>query len=363
MQTPRISKENSTWIGRIAAPLVAIAAVGSLGASCKKDAGTPKTDPKDVVAAADAAKNPGGTVAGADKSPLPGVDVSALEAGKQDLFYKMVNALPSPCAKAHSLRTSVTSDASCKRAPFAVRLVKELIVDEQTEDVVREIYEGRYVRNNKFVTIDLRDTPMAGSSDAPVTLVEFFDYGCPMCVQVAPALERVLAENQGKLKIYYKMFPLVGKHPDSLGAAQAVLAARAQGKFKEMHHLVFEKFGAQKKEDLRKYAAQLGLDLARYDADFAAAEAKVRADMQHGNDVGVDGTPTLFLNGRIYDGPVDPKYFSMAIDEEIAVRQGAGKPAEGTPTAPGPAAPAPADPAAPAAPAPAPAKPVAPAGG
>ena len=99
-----------------------------------------------------------------------------------------------------------------------------------------------------------------------------------------------------------------------------------------MHDIVFEKFGAQKKDDLRKYAGQLGLDLARYDVDFAAAEAKVKADMQHGVDIGVDGTPTLYLNGRRYDGPLDPKYFGMVIDEELAARAGAAKPAEPGPT-------------------------------
>ena len=322
MQTPRISKEN---VSRLAAPFAAIVAIGLLaGASCKKDSGTPKTNPKDVLAAADAAKRGsgavGGTVATVDKTPLPGFDVSKLPAVKQELFYKMVGALSSPCGKAHSLRTSATQDPSCKRAPFAVRLVNELIADEQTEDIVREIYDERYVKNNKVVAINLADAAMVGSADAPVTLVEFFDYGCPACVQLKPVLDRVITENKGKIKIYYKMYPLEAKHPDSFGAAQAVIAARAQGKFHEMHDLVFEKFGNQKKDDLRKYAAQLGLDLPRYDNDFIIAEARVKSDMRDGAEVGVDGTPTLFLNGRIYGGPADPKYFAMAIDEEIAVR-------------------------------------------
>lgn len=322
MQTPRISKENVT---RLAAPLAAVLAIGLLaGASCKKESSA-RTDPKDVIAAADAAKNggkTGGTVAPAtvDKTPLPGFDVSKLEASKQDLFYKMVGALPSPCGKAHSLRTSVTQDATCKRAPFAVRLIQELILDEQDEDIVRDIYEARYVQNQKVQTIDVASAPMVGSSDAPVTLVEFFDYGCPSCVQLKPVLDRVIAENKGKLKVYYKMFPLVTKHPDSMGCAQAALAAKAQGKFHEMHDLIFEKFGNQKKADLRTYAQQLGLDLGRYDNDFVIAEAAVKTDMKDGEAAGVGGTPTLFLNGRLYGGPADPKYFAMAIDEEIAAR-------------------------------------------
>jgi protein-disulfide isomerase len=88
-----------------------------------------------------------------------------------------------------------------------------------------------------------------------------------------------------------------------------------------MHDIIFDKFGDQKKDDLRGYAQGLGLDLAKYDADFAAAEARVRADMKDGEIAGVDGTPTLFLNGRKYPGPSDPKYFAAAIEEELAVRR------------------------------------------
>jgi protein-disulfide isomerase len=285
------------------------------GASCKKDT-TTKTDPADVVKAADAAKK--GPV---DKTPLPGVDVNGLDAGKQELFYKLVGTLPSPCGKAHSLRTSVTSDQSCKRAPFAARLVAELLVDEQNEETVVDLYTERYVKNTAVHTIDVSQAPMVGEPTALVTLVEFFDYGCPACVQLKPTLDLVIKENQSRLKVYYKMYPLVSKHPDSMGCAKAAFAAMAQGKFHEMHDLIFEKFGAQKEDDLRNYAQQLGLDMAKYDADLPAAEEHVKADQKDGEAAGVDGTPTLFLNGRKYPGPSDPKYFAAAIEEELAVRR------------------------------------------
>jgi protein-disulfide isomerase len=295
---------------------VACLSIGLLtGASCKKDT-TAKTDPADVVKAADAAKK--GPV---DKTPLPGVDVNGLDAAKQDLFYRLVGTLPSPCGKAHSLRTSVTSDQSCKRAPFAARLVAELLVDEQNEETVVDLYSERYIKNTAVQTIDVSQAPMVGEPTAPVTLVEFFDYGCPACVQLKPTLDVVIKENQSRLKVYYKMYPLVAKHPDSMGCAKAAMAALAQGKFHQMHDVIFEKFGAQKEDDLRGYAQQLGLDMAKYDADFSAVEAHVKADMKDGEAAGVDGTPTLFLNGRKYPGPSDPKYFAAAIEEELAVRR------------------------------------------
>lgn len=305
-----------TLLSWLAIPLVAALALGLLtGASCKKES-TATTDPKDVVAAADAAK--AGPV---DRTPLPGIDVGALPAAKQDTFFRLVGQLPSPCGKAHSLRTSVTSDQTCKRAPFAARLVAELLADEQDASTVLELYTARYVRNAAVQTIDVAQAPMSGDPKAPVVLVEYFDYGCPSCMAIKPVLDQVVRENPGKVKLYYKMYPLIGKHPDSKGAAQAALAAHAQGKFHAMHDVIFERLGAQKKDDLRGYAQALGLDLARYDADFAAAEARVDADRKEGDANGVEGTPTLFLNGRRYPGPTDPKYFAAAIEEELAVRR------------------------------------------
>ncbi|HVK72477.1 MAG TPA: DsbA family protein [Kofleriaceae bacterium] len=328
MKSSRIAKENGPeagWTttfsvgGRLALPVLTALSIGLLGgASCKKKESTAAGDPNGVIAAADAAKQPAGPV---DKTPIPGVDVSKLETSKQDRFFQLVASLPSPCGKAHSLRTSVASDATCKRAPFAARLVAELIADEQSDDTVRGYYDQRYTKNTKVYQFKLDGAPVHGSPDAPVTLVEFFDYGCPACVQMKPVIDQVAKENQGKLKVVYKMYPLTSKHPDSLGAAQAAMAAHAQGKFQVMHDLVFDKFGAQKKADLRRYAEQVGLDLARFDLDYGAQEAVVRQDMAEGEANGVDSTPSLYLNGRRYPGPADPKYFAMAIEEELAARQ------------------------------------------
>ena len=342
MQTPRNVNENRSYRRNVVGSIAAVMSIGLLaGASCKKDTASPHADPKDVVAAADKAKGSGSSAGAStpvDRTPVPGFDVSSLTADQQTLFFKMVGDLPSPCGKAHSLRTSNAQDKSCARAPFAVKLVHDLIVDDQGDETVRSFYEARYVKNTKVWNINLVDAPMVGDAAAPVTLVEFFDYGCPACVALKPVLDRVIAENKGKLKVYYKMYPLVSKHPDSFGCAQAAFAARAQGKFHEMHDRIFEKFGNQKKDDLRRYAGDLGLDLGKYDLAFAAFESRVKADMKDGEAVGVDGTPSLYLNGRVFGGPADPKYMAAAIDEEIAVMKASAPEAPAPAPAPAPTA-------------------------
>jgi protein-disulfide isomerase len=254
-----------------------------------------------------------------DTTPLTGVDISKLEADKQKLFYKLVNTFKSPCGKTHSLRTSITQDTSCKRAPFAVRYIISLLDDEATEEQVREEYTHKY-ENPKVVKLDVSKAPHIGAEDAPIKITEFFDYACPHCAQFKPMLDQVSKDNEGKVSEHFLMFPL-GKWPDSKSAAQAGIAAFKQGKFKEMHALLFAKAPQHNKEAVVGYAKELGLDLAKFDADYAAAAAQVETDRAQGEGAGVESTPTLFFNDRKYEGPLNPKYIGMWIDEELAVNR------------------------------------------
>lgn len=290
----------------------ALLAVVACATSCKRDKPA-SAEPSAVIAAADNANRP------VDKTPVPGVDVSNLDAEKQDTFYKLMGTLSSPCGKAHSLRTSVTSAASCRRGPFAARYVAALLGDGAPETFILEDFEKRY--QGQPTAIDVSNTPKVGNDDAPIKIVEFFDYACPACQSLRPKLEKTLAAYEGRVVAYYKMFPLESIHPDSRSAAQAALAAQQQGKFHEMHEMLFSKAPAHKREDVLGYARALGLDAARFEADYASANAKIDADLQLGDNLGVKSTPTLFFNGRKYSGPHDEKYLGMWIEEELAVNR------------------------------------------
>ena len=254
-----------------------------------------------------------------DTTPLPGVDIGKLGEDKQKLFYKLVNSLKSPCGKTHSLRTSFTSDQSCKRASFAVRYVVALLEDEASEEQARDEYKHKY-EAPKTVKLDPSKAPRNGAEDAPVRLVEFFDYACPHCAQFKPMLDQIAQEQSGKVVEYFMMYPL-GKWPDSKSAAQAAYAAHAQGKFKEMHALLFQKSPMHNKEAVTGYAKDLGLDLAKFETDYNAAAAQVESDRAQGEAAGVESTPTLYFNDRKYEGPLNPKYIGMWIEEEVAVNR------------------------------------------
>jgi protein-disulfide isomerase len=305
------------------------------GASCSKKGKDPEpsADPSDIVKAADNAHKGSGTGAGTgsgsasgsavavkvDTTPLAGIDLAKLGDDKKTIFYKLVDSLPSPCGKAHSLRTSYNEDKTCKRAPFAARYVTALLEDEASEDQIKEEYDIHY-KAAKTYQFKLDGVPFAGTGTAKIKIVEFFDYGCPACREFKPMMDQLLKDRGAQIAVYYKQFPLVHKHPNSMSAAKAALAAQAQGKFHEMHDMLFAKEpDDHTREGVIAMAKELGLDVARFQADYDAAEARVKSEMDEGDADDVDSTPTLFFQGRQYKGPMHPRYLGMWIDEELAV--------------------------------------------
>lgn len=283
-----------------------------VSASCQKEKEPETKAYKDIEKTFDSTEP-----APAERKPVEGVDVAALDKPLQVRFESLVDKLPSPCGKAHSLRTSRNTDESCKRAPFAVEYVYELIKDGASSNEVKEIYKARFDPTEAISFNYDSSGPHTGPTDAPVKLVEFYDYGCPACSRMKPIIEAALVGYETDVVIYYKQFPL-SSHPDSAGAAQAALVAHQQGKFGEMHTLLFSNQHAHKMDDLKEYAKEIGLKTDTLAADMAALKAKVDAEKAEGEKVGIQGTPALYINGRSYDGPSDAKYLQMWIKESLA---------------------------------------------
>lgn len=144
-----------------------------------------------------------------------------------------------------------------------------------------------------------------GPANAPVTLVEYADFQCPACGQTYPIIEELISRFPDRLRVVYRHFPLISSHPRALPAAIAAEAAGAQGRFWEMHHLLFENQRRLEDDHLMEYAQQIGLDLDRFRADLQRRlnEDKIRDQLKQGARSGVNGTPTIFINGQRYDGP------------------------------------------------------------
>jgi protein-disulfide isomerase len=142
-----------------------------------------------------------------------------------------------------------------------------------------------------------------GPTHAPVTVVEYGDFECPTCKQAAPAVKLLLERFDERIRLVYRHFPIEAAHPHALLAAQAAEAAGGQGKFWQMHDMLFDNQRHLQAQDLRDYAQRLDLDLPRFIAelDDGIYLQRVREHMQGGVASHIRGTPTFFINGVIQD--------------------------------------------------------------
>lgn len=155
-----------------------------------------------------------------------------------------------------------------------------------------------------------------GSNSAPYTVVEYLDFECPFCAR-ATGMWRDLKDRFGDdIRYVVRHLPLEDVHPHSFKAAIAAEAAARQGRFWEMHDILFANQLRLEPEQLREYAAEIGLDLERYDADFADEELAdwVRLNQQSAHRSGARGTPTFFLNGTRHSGPHDARTLIASLE-------------------------------------------------
>ena len=161
--------------------------------------------------------------------------------------------------------------------------------------------------NSKFLFPRADHDHLQGPIDAPFALVEYGDYECPYCGEAYPVVKEIQKHLGKRLCFAFRNFPLVNSHPHALHAAEAAEAAAAQGRFWEMHDLLYENQEALEDADLAGYAAALGLDGRHLIGEVlkGAHADRIREDLKGGLRAGVDGTPCFFVNGKLYEGPTD----------------------------------------------------------
>ncbi len=163
------------------------------------------------------------------------------------------------------------------------------------------------------------DDPIRGSPKAPVTVVLFSDFECPFCSRVEPTLARVRQEYGNKVRIVWKHQPLPF-HKQAVPAAVAAEAAREQGKFWEMHDRIFANQQGLSAEPYAQLAKEIGLDVAKFEAARKSGRgtARIQEDQAIAQRNGVDGTPTLFVNGERIVGAVPYEQIKSVIDRKLA---------------------------------------------
>ena len=159
-----------------------------------------------------------------------------------------------------------------------------------------------------------------GSPEASIVLVEYGDYECPYCGEAYPVVKELQQRLKGKLSFVFRNFPLANAHPHAEFAAETAEAAAGQGKFWEMHDVLYENQQALEAENLIEYGSALGLDMRRFTKEMNEHlyAPRVREDFRSGVRSGVNGTPTFFINGVRHNGSYDLRSMLTALKEAAA---------------------------------------------
>ena len=171
----------------------------------------------------------------------------------------------------------------------------------------------------RALPVSLEGAPVRGRADAPVTIVEFSDFQCPFCSRVHPTLLRLLEEYPDTVRLVFKHNPL-SFHQGAPLAHRASLAADRQGRFWEMHDKIFGSNRDLSRSTLIEHARDLDLDVAQFTRDLDSEElvALLDREVAEANRLGVTGTPTFFINGRIVSGAQPYENFKALIEREAA---------------------------------------------
>ena len=180
------------------------------------------------------------------------------------------------------------------------------------------------VPESPIFSISTSDQPSLGRAEAPVTVIVFTDFQCPSCAAIHPALERLVKEYGDKVRLVARDFPL-SQHVEAFKAAEAAEAAREQGKYWEYVQLLMRNQSALSVDKLKKYASELALDRPRFDSALESGKftETVQHDIEEGMRLGVEATPTVFINGRRVS---NESYDELKANVEAAFKALAAKP-------------------------------------
>jgi len=212
-------------------------------------------------------------------------------------------------------------------APF---LKSEMIANEQRRlerDLLTGLRQAAEVELTlpvpEFPRVAVEDggAPVFGPADAPVTVVVFSDFQCPYCAKARPILYALQQRFPDQLRVVFRDFPL-RQHPRARAAAEAAQCANEQGKFWPFHDLLFDNSQALTDDDLRRYASQLGLDTAKLDDCLKSDRPGklVEAHLKAGEQAGVDGTPSIFINGVKLIGLLPNPIMEAIVEKELKLR-------------------------------------------
>ena len=254
---------------------------------------------------------------------IPSIDLSALPADRKQVFLEVLNDEISPCDRPETL-AACASKQSCSECGYMARSLYRITRDSEVapeKDRLSQFLGGikASITAKPVGGFDL--TNVASVGKGPVIVVEYADFQCGHCAETHKTLKNLLPGVSDKVTFYFKNFPLPS-HTLAEPAARATLAAARQGKFWEMHDVIFEKQEQITAEIFEVWAKDLGLDVTKFKADFIdrALAAQVARDLSESQKFGFQGTPSILIDGRLYADQLTPDAIKDAFEFAAAKR-------------------------------------------
>src|SRR5690242_7233382 len=257
---------------------------------------------------------------------LPDVDLSGLTPVRSRAVLRLLRNHDCTCGCGMKIAECRVKDPGCSYSKgVSAAMVDAIRAGKNENDAIAAAKESRWGKGPQppkmleaAVKIPTAGSPGMGPADAPVTLVEFSDFQCPYCSLAVSKLNAVLKAYPKQVKLIFKQFPL-DTHSQAAQAAAAAIAAHQQGKFWPMHDALFASRRDLSRPTILAIAGKTGLDMKRFTADLDSAETKktVARDVEDGDKAGVEGTPSVYINGQKYNGSLELDAIRKVIDEEL----------------------------------------------
>lgn len=258
---------------------------------------------------------------------LPGVDLTGLSAAEKNTVLKLIRDRDCSCGCGMKVAECRIKDPNCYYSRGLASVVAAAVKSGASEsEALSAAASSKFAKGpvtdtrvlGDPVQIPTASSPSVGPSNARITLVEFSDFQCPYCIAAVPEIKAMLKAYPADIKLIFKQFPLE-IHSQAALAAAGALAAYKQGKFWEMHDALFADRHNLSRAGMLAAVAKLGLDVKRFEADLDSAETRnaVIKDMDDGERVGVEGTPTLFIDGKQYRGPITLEAVKPLLEAEL----------------------------------------------
>jgi protein-disulfide isomerase len=253
---------------------------------------------------------------------LPGIDWQGLTGAKKDGALKLMQSEACTCGCDMKVAECRIKDHACATSrKLANTVVKDTVAGKSAaaikSDLKKVASEPEGVMDDP-VKISIAGDPSRGPENARVTLVEFSDFQCPYCSKAVLEANLLLHAFPKDVRLVYKQFPL-DQHADAEFGSEAALAAQVQGKFWEMHDLLYAGFPNLSRKTVFGYAQKLGLDMKRFTAEVDSHKYKARVAFEEneGEEAGVSGTPTFFVNGKKYNEVFTAAKMTPIIQQEL----------------------------------------------